>query len=65
MYGRAEDRCRCRSALPITLRVPALMFLYADFMITKDSMKFGLSVSLFNQLLTTFGTNVVASVDQF
>jgi hypothetical protein len=66
MNGGAEDRGRYRSAWPITLRITALMFLYPDFMIRKDSMEFRLSVSLFNELLTTlFGTNVVASIDQF
>jgi len=39
------------------------MFLYPDFMVSKDCMKFRLSVS--PMILTTFWTNVIARVDQF
>lgn len=41
------------------------MFLDADFMVCKDSMKVRLGISYFIEILTTLGTNVVASVDQF
>src|SRR5262245_25872297 len=39
MDRRAKNRGRCRSALPMTLRIMALMFLEADFMVRKDRMK--------------------------
>src|SRR5215468_2396354 len=64
MDRRAKNRGRCRSALPMTLRIMALMFLEADCMVRKDRMKIRWCEPFFLELVATPRANVMARIDQ-
>src|SRR5215467_5111003 len=65
MDRRAKNRGRCRSALPMTLRIMALMFLEADGMVRKDRMKMRGCEPFFLECVATPWADVMARIDQW
>jgi len=64
MDRRAKNRGRCRSTLPMTVRIIALMFLEADFMVRKDRVKIRWCEPFFLEFVATPRADVMARIDQ-